>query len=80
MKSPELEYELMPGDIVLRFGKNVKELRLKKKLTQAQLGLLCDPPMLQQNVAEYEKGHLAPSLKTGAVIAKALRVDIKELL
>ena len=70
----------MADDIVLKFGKNVKALRLKKGLTQAQLGLLCEPAMLQQNVAEYEKGHLAPSLKTAAVIAKALRVDIKELL
>ena len=58
-------------------GKNIKELRLKQKLTQKQLSEKI--PMNTNYLAVYERGeHLIPSDRL-AQIAKALKVDISEL-
>ena len=80
MESSVIEYELMAEEIVIKAGKKIKEFREKKELTQTQLGQLCRPVMLQQNIQKYETGQRSLSVETLAKIAKALRVDIKELL
>ena len=80
MESSIIEYEPMADDIAVKVGKKIKEFREKKELTQTQLGQLCRPIMFQQSIQKYETGQRSLSVETLAKIAKALRVDIKELL
>src|SRR5246127_1079340 len=42
------------GEIV--FPNNLKELRLRKRLTQAQLGQLMDPPVGESTISKMESG------------------------
>ena len=42
------------GEIV--FPNNIKELRLRKHLTQAQLGRLMDPPVAESTISKMESG------------------------
>ncbi len=42
------------GEIV--FPNNIKELRLRKQLTQAQLGRLMDPPLSESTISKMESG------------------------
>ena len=60
------------------FGKKLQALRLERNITPAQLHELTgiDPRTLQQ----YEDGQLEPMLETMYVIAKALDVNLKDLL
>lgn len=54
-------------------GTKIKECRLKKGLTQKQLGSLCD--MTQQQIAQYENGKLIPKEETINKIANALESE-----
>ncbi len=72
-----LEYELMAEAIKVRIGARIREIRTNKGLTQVQLALLCG--LKQPNILKYEKGQQSPSLEVLEKIAKALRVDLKEL-
>ncbi len=77
MEMQILEYELMAEAIEARVGICIRELRTNKGLTQIQLAMLCG--LKQPNILKYEKGQQSPSLEVLEKIAKALRVDLKEL-
>jgi len=64
--------------VICRTGSSIKEIKKRKDITQAQLGLLTG--INQPNILKYEKGQRSPSLEVLERIAKTLRVDIKELL
>ncbi len=58
-------------------GSRIREIRTNKGLTQVQLAMLCGTK--QQAIHLYEAGQRSPSLEVLEKIAKALRVDLKEL-
>jgi len=72
-----LEYELMAEAIKVRIGARIREIRTNKGLTQVQLETLAG--VKQQAIHLYETGQRSPSLEVLEKIAKALRVDLKEL-
>lgn len=61
----------------MNFGANVKKIRKKAKLTQAELAAAAGvtPSMINQ----VEKGIKNPSVLVGFEIAKALEVSLDEL-
>lgn len=61
----------------MNFGANVKKVRTKAKLTQAELANAASvtPSMINQ----IEKGIRNPSVLVGFEIAKALKVSLDEL-
>lgn len=77
MEMQILEYELMAEAIKARVGSRIREIRNNKGLTQVQLAMLCGTK--QQAIHLYEAGQRSPSLEVLEKIAKALRVDLKEL-
>ena len=60
-------------------GENIKKIRMKKGLTQKQLGDLCDPPMADSAIRRYESGKANPKIGTTARISRALGVTIGDL-
>lgn len=61
-----------------KLGKNLKMLRLKKKLSQGELSksLKVD----RAYISNIENGRMNPTLSTLEKIAQALKVSIKELV
>ena len=78
MELMEVEFSEMPKDIFLKVQESMKRIRLAKDITQRQLAQLSG--LKQQSISRIESGKMPPSLKTLDKIARALRVDIKELL
>ncbi|MDO4312373.1 MAG: helix-turn-helix transcriptional regulator [Eubacteriales bacterium] len=62
----------------MTFGEKVKELRIRKGLSQKQLGEKMG--IRQQTVAQYEKAIEQPKLATVRKISNALDVTIGELV
>ena len=62
------------------FAKNLKELRLKKKLTQEQLAYKSAVSYKQIQILESEKNPIIPTLTTIVKIARTLKVKPAELL
>lgn len=58
-------------------GKKIKEIRMKKGMTQKKLGELCG--IADANIRKYENGKQNPKIETLQKIANALDVDIWEL-
>jgi len=68
----------MESDILIQFGKRVKELRSQKKLTQE---LLAQKTGLHKNyIGMVERGERNPSLINIQIIANGLEITISELL
>ena len=63
----------------MTFGERVKELRLKKGLSQRELGERMGG-ITQQTIAQYEKSENYPKLETSRRIAKALDVPFDNLV
>lgn len=61
-------------------GENIKRLRKKNGLTQKKLGELCNPSVSESTIRKYELGLLNPKLETIRKIAKALNVDVWEII
>ncbi|MBR5129215.1 MAG: helix-turn-helix transcriptional regulator [Firmicutes bacterium] len=59
-------------------GENIKRIRLKKGLTQKQLGDLCG--MADSAIRRYELGKANPKIETLKKIADALDVNVQELI
>lgn len=59
-------------------GKNIRRVRQNKKLTQKQLGDLCDPQIAESTIRRYELGKLNPKIETIQKIATALDVPLHE--
>ena len=78
MELTEIELQEMAKDVLLKVREKIKETRLSKDITQRQLELLSG--IKQQYLSRIEAGQVIPNIKTLDKIARALRVDIKELL
>lgn len=70
-------HKIRNEDVMLRFGKNVHEIRILKGLTQEQLGE--EAKISQVQVARIESGKLNTSISTVAAIADALGVNQGDL-
>ncbi|MCX7956170.1 MAG: helix-turn-helix transcriptional regulator [Patescibacteria group bacterium] len=61
-----------------RLGNNILKWRKERNLSQQELASLSDTD--RSYLAEVEEGKANPSLKFLNKIAKALRIDLKELV
>lgn len=59
-------------------GKNIRTLRIRKKLSQDQLAEVLH--VTRQTVSNYETGRSRPDVEMLAALAQALDADVKELL
>jgi transcriptional regulator with XRE-family HTH domain len=66
------------SDIRYNFPRNLRRIRVARKLTQEQLGF--EVGTNQTLIALYERGVRAPNVYNAAEIADALGVNINELL
>jgi transcriptional regulator with XRE-family HTH domain len=64
------------NDILQAFGKRVRELRLKRGLSQEDLAELCN--LDRTYISGIERGHRNLGLRNVAVIASALKVTLAE--
>ncbi len=64
--------------ISIKFGKKVKEIRLKKDMSQADLAKLLDVHVTY--ISGIERGIRNMSLRNIEKLAKALKVSVKELV
>ncbi len=65
-------------DISKKFGKKVKEIRLKKGLSQGDISRRLS--LHRSYISGIERGVRNPSLKVIQKIAKALEIDINKLI
>ena len=65
-------------EILIRFGKRLRSLRLSKNLTLRKMALLCN--IEYADIQRYETGKVNITLLSLAELAKALEVEPKELL
>lgn len=63
---------------VLQFGKKLREVRLKKKLSQGDIARILG--VHRSYISGLERGRRNPSLMTVHKVAKALGVSANELL
>jgi transcriptional regulator with XRE-family HTH domain len=61
-----------------KLGKNLKMLRLKRKLSQGELSKSLNVD--RAYISNIENGRMNPTLSTLEKIAQALKVSIKELV
>jgi len=61
-------------------GSKIQEAREERKITQAQLGLRLNPPSTRASIANIENGKQRVLVHTFVQLAKALAVDIQELM
>ncbi|MCX8035026.1 MAG: helix-turn-helix domain-containing protein [Candidatus Dojkabacteria bacterium] len=67
----------MRSAIPLKIRNKLREIRVKKKMTQSQVAFKCGLALsTYQNI---EKGKSQPSLKTALLIAKALDYQVEKL-
>ena len=64
-------------DVHRRLGANVRDLRVRRRLTQEQLGERAG--LSYKFIGEVERGVTNPSIESVAAIAKALDADIADL-
>jgi len=62
----------------MTIGEKIKQLRLKKGLTQKQLGAICE--MADSAIRRYENNRANPKVETIKKIAEALGVDYWEII
>lgn len=63
---------------VLQFGNKLREVRVKKKLSQGDIARILD--VHRSYISGLERGRRNPSLLTVHKVAKALGVSVNELL
>jgi len=61
-----------------KFGKKVREIRLKKKLSQSDIARILG--VHRSYISGLERGVRNPSLATVQKVAKALKVNAKDLV
>ncbi len=59
---------------LIRWGDSIKLQRCVQELTQTDLGLRLDPPVLKSTVSRWEQGKAEPSLHHKIQIADALHL------
>lgn len=60
------------------FNENLKFLRTKNKLTQAELGKILN--LSRSTISNYEAGKMQPSIETIIEISKYFKITIDSLL
>ncbi len=60
------------------FNENLKLLRTKNKLTQAELGKILN--LSRSTISNYEAGKMQPSIETIIEISKYFKITIDSLL
>jgi len=65
-------------EVVIEFGKKVKELRLERKMSQMDVG--ASMGIDRENIRKYEKGIQEPKLSTVVKFAEVFEVTFDELL
>jgi transcriptional regulator with XRE-family HTH domain len=68
----------MVDEIERRFGNRLRELRVARRLTQAQLGEACG--LSTKYVGAVERGEQNPTLKVLDKLATGLQVELAELM
>jgi len=61
-------------------GSKIQEAREEQNMTQARLGLSLNPPSTRASIANIENGKQRVLVHTFVQLAKALAVDIQELM
>jgi transcriptional regulator with XRE-family HTH domain len=61
-------------------GRKIQDIREGKKMTQAQLGRCLNPPTTRASIANIENGKQRVLAHTLMELAKAMEVDIKDLI
>lgn len=59
---------------LIRWGDSIRLQRTVQSLTQTDLGLKLDPPVLKSTVSRWERGRAEPSLHHKIQIADALHL------
>jgi len=65
-------------DVLVRFGRRVRELRLKRGLSQEALSFEAD--LDRSYIGQVERGERNISIENMAKLARALKVTLSELL
>ncbi len=65
-------------EVTTQFGKKIREIRLKKKLSQGDVSRILQ--VHRSYISGLERGMRNPSLLTVQKIAKALAVNAKDLI
>jgi len=65
-------------DYLKKVGERIKKIRIEKNITQTELGYLCD--IERPNIARIESGGNNLTVLTLRKIAKALEIDVVEIL
>ena len=66
------------SEYLINIGKNITRIRKEKNLTSKELGYGCD--IEKSNLIPIEKGRINVTIATLVRIAKALNVDLKDLI
>jgi transcriptional regulator with XRE-family HTH domain len=61
-------------------GQKIQKIREDRKMTQAQLGLLLDPPSTRASIANIENGKQRVLAHTLSQLARSLKVEVVELI
>lgn len=61
------------------FGRRVRELRLRRGLTQKELGQRCGAKFATQRIGEIERGHMNVTLRTITALCRGLRCEPVDL-
>jgi transcriptional regulator with XRE-family HTH domain len=64
-------------EVIKAFGRRLRDLRISNGLSQEQLANEANIPLSQ--VGRIERGEINPTLSTINALAKALKIDLKEL-
>ena len=73
----QVDKTLMKNEVI-QFGKKLREVRLKKKLSQGDVARMLG--VHRSYISGLERGRRNPSLLTVHKVAKALGVSINELM
>ena len=65
------------NDILIRFGKNLEEIKKRKNLTYRKIATRCNVD--HSDIKKYVDGKISPSVLTIIELAKGLGVHPKEL-
>jgi transcriptional regulator with XRE-family HTH domain len=68
----------MQMDELRQIGKNIRKYRLKRNLTQLDLGAACG--FEESSIGRLETGKTNPTIKTLLTIANALNVTLSDLV
>lgn len=74
----EQDISLLKSNLPKKLGEAIRNERKKKKLSQTELAALTQKD--RQYIYKIEKGKVTPNIVTIGIIAKALDIEISELL